>query len=200
MMCVCALLQVEDIHIPGQPSNISCLQAKLSEPLKAGSSVDVELYSVHIGLMTPFPATAAQSDPQRVLLKGSHYVPSPYPVAKQTSKASICSLPCHCQHALNRILLQGGVADAMLYDLLTPLLLLQAWCGMRHDLVHISVCGYHSLPAAVCNPMTQCCLHNANVLLYEAAKDLIVYLLCPSSSSICSSNTVLVLSSSNCQQ
>ena len=123
---VYVLAQVEDTHIPGQPSNISCLQAKLSEPLKAGGSIDVELYSVHIGLMTPFPATASQSDPQRVLLKGSHYVPSPYPAAKQTSKASISALPCHCYDMISGCLWQGVLPAALLYAVLVALVLFQA--------------------------------------------------------------------------
>lgn len=81
-------MQVETADTPGQSSNITCFKAKLDEPLKAGSSVVLEWYSVHVGLMVPFPAKASQSDPQRVLLKGSHYAPSPYPIATQTTKAS----------------------------------------------------------------------------------------------------------------
>ena len=63
------------------------MRAKLESPLKSGGSVDIEVYTVHIGLMVLFPAHASQSDPQRVLLKGSHYVASPYPISKQTTKA-----------------------------------------------------------------------------------------------------------------
>lgn len=81
-------MQVETADTPGQSSNITCFKAKLEEPLTAGSSIVLEWYSVHVGLMVPFPAKASQSDPQRVLLKGSHYAPSPYPVATQTTKAS----------------------------------------------------------------------------------------------------------------
>ncbi len=83
--------QVEKAEDINQPANITCIRAQLDSPLKAGSSVDIELYTVHIGLMTPFPAQASQSDPQRVLLKGSHYVASPYPISKQTTKASFAA-------------------------------------------------------------------------------------------------------------
>ena len=105
-----ALLQAEAAQVPGQPSNVTCFRAKLEAPLKSGSSIDLEWYSVHVGLMTPFPAKASQSDPQRVLLKGSHYAPSPYPISTQITKASLeavahtCCLPRdhelhHAQHA-----------------------------------------------------------------------------------------------------
>ena len=80
---------MEESQSTGQPANISCMSVKLDSPLKAGGTIDIESYSVHIGLMTPFPAQASQSDPQRVLLKGSHYVASPYPVSTQTSKVSL---------------------------------------------------------------------------------------------------------------
>lgn len=83
------VFQVEDADAPGQPGNITCIRAKLDEPLKAGSSLDIERYSVHVGLMTPFPAQASQSDPQRVLLKGSSHVSSPYHISTQTTKASL---------------------------------------------------------------------------------------------------------------
>ncbi|KAL3143549.1 hypothetical protein ABBQ38_002348 [Trebouxia sp. C0009 RCD-2024] len=85
------VLQVETADTPGQSSNITCFKAKLEEPLTAGSSIVLEWYSVHVGLMVPFPAKASQSDPQRVLLKGSHYAPSPYPVATQTTKLKLSS-------------------------------------------------------------------------------------------------------------
>ena len=84
--------QVEEAEDSNQSANITCMRAQLDFPLKAGSSIDIELYTVHIGLMTPFPAQASQSDPQRVLLKGSHYVASPYPIAKQTTKASFAAV------------------------------------------------------------------------------------------------------------
>ncbi len=83
--------QVEEAENSNQSANITCMRAQLDSPLKAGSSIDIELYTVHIGLMTPFPAQASQSDPQRVLLKGSHYVASPYPISKQTTKASFAA-------------------------------------------------------------------------------------------------------------
>ena len=85
------MLQVELADAPGQPSNLTCLKAKLEEPLKAGSNIDVEWYSVHVGAMTPFPAQASQSDPQRVLLKGSAHVPSPYPISTQSTKVTLYS-------------------------------------------------------------------------------------------------------------
>lgn len=98
MHCVQCLLmgptQVEEAEGASQPANITCTEAKLDTPLKAGSSIDIEVYSVHIGLMVPFPAQASQSDPQRVLLKGSHYVVSPYPISTQTTKARTASLLC----------------------------------------------------------------------------------------------------------
>lgn len=84
-----ACMQAEAAQVPGQPSNVTCFRAKLEEPLKPGSNIGVEWYSVHVGLMTPFPAKASQSDPQRVLLKGSPYAPSPYPISTQTTKASL---------------------------------------------------------------------------------------------------------------
>lgn len=85
-------MQAEATQAPGQPSNVTCFRAKLQEPLKPGSSTDLEWYSVHVGSMTPFPAKASQSDPQRVLLKGSHYASSPYPISTQTAKASLRSV------------------------------------------------------------------------------------------------------------
>ncbi|KAL0033974.1 hypothetical protein WJX79_000313 [Trebouxia sp. C0005] len=85
------LLRVEQVEDSNQPANITCMRAHLESPAKAGSSIDIELYTVHIGLMTPFPAQASQSDPQRVLLKGSHYVASPYPISKQTTKLRLSS-------------------------------------------------------------------------------------------------------------
>jgi len=85
------LLQVEEAEDSNQSANITCMRAHLDSPLKAGSSIDIELYTVHVGLMTPFPAQASQSDPQRVLLEGSHYVASPYPISKQTTKASFAA-------------------------------------------------------------------------------------------------------------
>lgn len=90
-------MQVEAADTPGQPSNISCFKAKLDKPLTAGSSVVLEWYSVHVGLMVPFPAKASQSDPQRVLLKGSHYASSPYPISTQTTKVSLTAVAhTHC--------------------------------------------------------------------------------------------------------
>ena len=83
--------QVEEAEDSNQSANITCMRAQLDSPLKAGSSIDIELYTVHVGLMTPFPAQASQSDPQRVLLKGSHFVASPYPISKQTTKASFAA-------------------------------------------------------------------------------------------------------------
>ena len=85
-------MQAEATQAPGQPSNVTCFKARLEEPLKPGSSTHLEWYSVHVGSMTPFPAKALQSDPQRVLLKGSHYAPSPYPISTQTAKASLHSV------------------------------------------------------------------------------------------------------------
>ena len=95
-----ACMQAEAAQVPGQPSNITCFRAKLQEPLKPGSSIDLEWYSVHVGLMTPFPAKASQSDPQRVLMKGSHYAPSPYPISTQTTKASLKLLRMHAAYHL----------------------------------------------------------------------------------------------------
>lgn len=97
MHCSSAVLldgpaQVEEAEDSNQSANITCMRAHLESPLKAGSSIDIELYTVHVGLMTPFPAQASQSDPQRVLLKGSHYVASPYPISKQTTKASFAAV------------------------------------------------------------------------------------------------------------
>lgn len=89
MSCWLHAIQAEATQAPGQPSNVACFKAKLEEPLTPGSSIDLEWYSVHVGSMTPFPAKASQSDPQRVLLKGSHYAPSPYPIPTQTAKASL---------------------------------------------------------------------------------------------------------------
>jgi len=110
--------QVEEAEDSNQSANITCMRAHLESPLKAGSSIDIELYAVHIGLMTPFPAQASQSDPQRVLLKGSHYVASPYPISKQTTKASFAAaafytagtLLCICQFLLPVLLLHSNIA------------------------------------------------------------------------------------------
>jgi len=118
------LLQVEEAEDSNQSANITCMRAHLDSPLKAGSSIDIELYTVHVGLMTPFPAQASQSDPQRVLLEGSHYVASPYPISKQTTKASFAAavfgtaietlvclnqLCCLCCRATHVVLLDSPV-------------------------------------------------------------------------------------------
>ena len=102
MYCKLNVLQVENVDAPEQPGNITCIRAKLDEPLKAGSSIDIECYSVHVGLMTPFPAKASQSDPQRVLLKGSSHVVSPYQISTQSTKASLYANVhcCHYQHLM----------------------------------------------------------------------------------------------------
>jgi len=113
--------QVEEAEDSNQPANITCMRAHLESPLKAGSSIDIELYTVHIGLMTPFPAQASQSDPQRVLLKGSHYVASPYPISKQTTKASFAAAAF-------------GTAGTLLcmYQFLLPVLLLHSCIAKQH--------------------------------------------------------------------
>ena len=143
-----ACMQAEAAQVPGQPSNITCFSAKLQEPLRTGSSIELEWYSVHVGLMTPFPAKASQSDPQRVLLKGSHYAPSPYLISTQTTKASLKLLR---MHAACRVVLSSTMRS--MQNSMTP-------------------CIGHAAPSSACIVLvlSACQVHHDSIIRHAESK------------------------------
>ncbi|KAK9814530.1 hypothetical protein WJX72_007425 [[Myrmecia] bisecta] len=84
-------LKVAPATETGAPANVTCSKATLPQPLKAGASVDLEVYAVFTKLQTPYPASITQQDPQRVLYHDNIYVLSPYQIAKQTTKVRLPS-------------------------------------------------------------------------------------------------------------
>lgn len=82
-------LQFKETNFPGQSGLF--YQVKFASPLAAGKTVTVNVETVFIHILEPFPAKIGQSEKQLVLFKGNTYFYTPYEVKEQTTSVKLSS-------------------------------------------------------------------------------------------------------------
>ncbi|XP_038712028.1 dolichyl-diphosphooligosaccharide--protein glycosyltransferase subunit 1B [Tripterygium wilfordii] len=78
-------LDVEPAELPDGPNGTKYFTIKLSNPLKSGESITLEVLYVLTHLLEPFPAEISQSESQLVYYRDSATTLSPYHIKKQTT-------------------------------------------------------------------------------------------------------------------
>lgn len=78
--------------VPGVPENVTCHSIEFIKPLAPGADAEVTLFSVYSRVQTPWPAAAAQDEPQRMVYRDTVYIVSPYKIAKQSTKVCVSGL------------------------------------------------------------------------------------------------------------
>ena len=76
--------QLEPASSDGVPSNVTCEKAVLAAPLAPGKATTLETYAVLTHQLTPRPREIGQGDPQRVVLRASQHILSPYRMASES--------------------------------------------------------------------------------------------------------------------
>jgi oligosaccharyltransferase complex subunit alpha (ribophorin I) len=74
---------------PGAPNGTACVSVTLEKALGAGETVEVESFAAHVRAQVPRPASISRGEPQRVALRYSHTLASPYDVLEQTTKVTL---------------------------------------------------------------------------------------------------------------